>query len=196
MNAPNSEHEFTETDTSDVFYPAHAPRTESATFCKTKHEGKAAGDVCAISGQSESLEYHHVFCEAAFTNAVDWPTVKGVALGTITSLPLIDPDTGEALLDENGRPKLWPAQGSLLHLVVMLAAARGFDWHAFDPARPETFVDSRANMLPLHERYHRSAAAGMHHLPLPLWIFQAFPRVPGFVFSPAELAARHTKDPA
>lgn len=191
-----NEHEFKETDRADVFYPEHAPRTESATFRKTKHDGKAAGDVCAISGWPEKLEYHHVFCEAAFTNAVDWSVVKGVALGSITALPLLDDETGEPVLDENGNPKLWPAAGSLLHLIVMLAAWRGFDWSEFDPTRPETFVDSRANMLPLHERYHRSAAAGMHHLPLPLWIFQAFPRVPGFVFSPAELAARHAKGAA
>lgn len=196
MNAPNSEHEFKETSTADVFYPDHAPRTESATFRDTKIVGRTAGDVCAISGTPDNLEYHHVFCEAAFTNAVDWSVVKGVALGTVSALPMLDAETGEPVLDENGLPKLWPAAGSILHLVVMLAAARGFDWASFDPTQPETFVDSRANMLPLHSRYHRSAAAGVHHLPFPLWIFQAFPRVPGFIFSPAELAARHVKGTA
>lgn len=193
MTAPANEHEFKHTTAADVFYPEHAPRVESPTFRKTKHDGKLAGDVCAISGHADGLEYHHVFCEAAYTNAVDWQLVKDVATGRKTQLPLIDLDTGEPWLDERGNQKLWPATGSLLHFIVTLAAARGFDWEAFDPAKPETFVDSPANMLPLQAKYHRLASHGMHELPLPLWIFQAFPRVPGFVFSPDELKARHLK---
>jgi len=168
MNAPANEHEFRATITEDVFYPAHPPRVETPTFRKTKHDGKAAGDVCAISGATHNLEYHHVFCESALTNAVDWDTVKRIGTGEITSVPELHPQT-----------------------IVMLAKLRGFDWAAFDPSMPETFVDSPQNMLVLHERFHRAPGHGIHHSSMPVFVFQAFPRKPGFVYMPDELASRH-----
>lgn len=191
MSAPSNEHQFKETDTSLVFYPDHSPRVESATFRHTKADGKKRGDVCAITGQADDLEYHHVFCEAAFANAVNWQTVKDIALGKVSHLPMIDLDTGLPIHEVTV-----PVDSLLIGLIVQITKARGFDWAAFDPAKPETFVDSRANMLPLNVKMHRQAGHGMHHLPLPLWIFQAFPRTPGFAFSPDELAARHTKGQA
>ena len=188
---PGKEHEYKASLEEDVFYPDHAPRTESATFRHTKAHGKAAGDVCAISGHTDGLEYHHVFCEAAFTNAVDWQLVKDIALGKVTTVPLLDLETDEPLLDAAGKPRTYPIERSAIGLIVGLTKMRGFDWEAFDPAHPETFVDSPANMLTLNAKFHRAKSHGIHELSLPLWIFQAFPRVPGFVFSRDELEARH-----
>lgn len=187
MNAPGNEHEFIASLAEDVFYPAHAPRTESDTFRKTKHDGKAAGDVCLISGHVEGLEYHHVFCEAAFTNAVDWQLVKDIATGKVTSIPMLDLVTDAPLHDEAGNVRMYPVARSAIGLIVGLTKMRGFDWESFDPAQPETFVDSPANMMALNAKYHRRKSHGIHGLSLPLWIFQAFPRVAGFVFTPDEL---------
>ncbi|WP_175969609.1 hypothetical protein [Burkholderia sp. BCC0322] len=179
------EHEHRDTITEDVFYPAHPPRSESPTFRATKRAGHAAKLPCAISGQAIGTEYHHVFCEWAFTSAVDWLTVKGVATGEITRLPVLDLETDQPT------GETFDARQSLLWIVVTLASARGFDWQAFDPAKPETFIDGMANMLVLHSKFHRAKGHGIHAETLPVWIFQAFPRVPGFVYSADELRSAH-----
>ncbi|WP_416052738.1 hypothetical protein [Cupriavidus basilensis] len=175
------EHEVNESVSQDVFYPDHPPRTESATFRHTKKAGHAAKLPCAISGHTEGTEYHHVFCEWAFTDAVDWRTVRGVAIGEIATLPVLDLATDQPTGDT------FDAKQSLLYILVTLAAARGFDWHAFDPEKPETFIDSMANMLVLHSKFHRLKGHGIHSETLPVWIFQAFPRVPGFIYSADEM---------
>jgi hypothetical protein len=188
MNAPAStpahEHEFRETLSDDVYYPDHT-RVATPTFAKTKRDGKKQGAVCAISGQAEGIEYHHLICEDAFTDGVDWMLVKRIATGEVTQLPVLDPASGLPC------GASFPVSKSLLGLLLALTHARGFDWQAFDPAKPETFVDSAANMLVLHEQYHRSSARGIHRHSFPIWVFQAFPRAPGYVYSPSELAARH-----
>nr|WP_199065146.1 hypothetical protein [Chromobacterium sp. ASV5] len=182
--APANEHAHHDTLTEDVFYPAHPPRSESPTFKSTKAAGHKGRLPCAISGHTDGVEYHHVFCEWAFSNAVDWHTVKGVALGEIAQLPVLDLQTDLPIAGQ-----FFPAKHSLLWVLCKLAEAKGFDWRTFDPARPETFVDSMANMLVLHSKFHRHRDHGIHEMSLPEWIFQAFPRVPGFVFTPDELPA-------
>jgi len=188
MNAPEKEHEFKETLMDDIYYPDHT-RVDTPTFEHTKHQGKKNGDVCAISGQSTGIEYHHVICEDAFTDGVDWVTVKGIALGEIKTLPVLD------LTTDLPTGETFPAEKSLIGMLLKIVSARGFDWSSFDPAKPETFVDSAANMLVIHEKFHRSGGYGIHRHTLPIWLFQAFPRVPGFIYSPDELAARHSAIP-
>ncbi|WP_047236634.1 hypothetical protein [Chromobacterium subtsugae] len=182
--APANEHAHHDTLAEDVFYPDHPPRTESATFRHTKAAGHAARLPCAISGHTEGTEYHHLLCEWAFSGAVDWRTVRGVALGEITQLPVLD-----LLTDQPIPGQFFSAEHSLLWALCKLAEAKGFDWRAFDPARPELFVDSMANMLVLHSKFHRHRDHGIHEMSLPEWIFQAFPRVKGFVFTPDEMPA-------
>ncbi|AJX59573.1 hypothetical protein [Burkholderia pseudomallei] len=174
-------HETRRTLAEDVFYPDHPPRTESVVFRKTKHEGHAVQLPCAISGHTEGVEYHHLMCEWAFSGAVDWRTVKGIATGEISRLPVIDLETDQPTGDT------FDARQSLLWALCKVAEVRGFDWSSFDPSRPETFVDSMANMLVLHSKFHRGHGHGIHELTLPVWIFQALPRNPGFIFSPDEL---------
>ena len=176
-----AEHEKKDTLSEDVFYPDHDhPRSESPTFKKTKAAGHAQNLPCCISGHTEKTEYHHVFCEWAFSDAVDWKTVKGVATGEITRLPVLDPHTDLPTGDT------YPANLSLLYIIVQLVKARGFDWQTFDPDKPEAFIDSMANMLVLHEKYHRHKDHGIHAMSFPEWLFQAFPRRAGFVFTPDE----------
>lgn len=185
MNAPGKEHEYAHALKEDVYYPEHAPRTESATFRETKRAGHAAKLPCAVSGVTDEVEYHHVFIEEAFMNAVDWRLVKEVATGQRKYLPVLD------VSNDTPTAAFWPVEQSLLWVVIQLTKARGFDWEAFDPAKPETFVDSMANMLVLHKKFHRGPQHGVHAESMPVWNFQLWPRMPGFIYSPDELKAIH-----
>ncbi|AIO24608.1 hypothetical protein [Burkholderia cepacia] len=179
------EHAVRVTDVEIEYYPDHAePRTESATFRHTKKVGHAAGLRCSISGQP-APEYHHLFCEWADSDGVDWATVRGIALGEIKEIPVLDPETDQPTKE------LYPAEESFIWLICKLVELRGFDWHAFDPAKPETFVDAMVNMLPLSAKFHRSPTHGIHHRSFPTYVFQAFPRKAGFVFTPDELVQDH-----
>lgn len=167
-----------------VYYRKHKnPRITTGVFTHTKKEGKRQHLPCMISGQQTGLEYHHFFCEYSFADAVDWETVKKVAIGETTQLPVLD------LKTHLPTGEFFDAEHSLLWLVCKLAELRGFNWHTFDPAKPETFVDSIYNMLVLHEKFHRAEDHGIHMTTFPIWIFQAFPRVAGFIFSPDEIPA-------
>jgi len=188
MSGVTSEHEYKSTLQEDVFYPDHVnPRAESSTFRHMKHDEKALGTRCCISGQAVDVEYHHIFCEWAWSDGVDWHAVHGVALGIITHLPVIDLETDQPTTE------LYPVEQSLLYMMIQISKARGFDWSTFDPEKPETFVDSWSNMLPLHKKFHRGKQHGAHEETAPIWGFQMFPRKPGFVYSPDELRALHTK---
>ncbi|WP_186104949.1 hypothetical protein [Burkholderia gladioli] len=177
------EHAVRVTDVEVEYYPDHvAPRAESATFRRTKREGHAAGLRCAVSGQP-APEYHHLFCEWADADAVDWVIVKAIAVGEITEIPVLD------LVTDQPTGETFPAEQSLVWLICKLAELRGFDWHAFDPADPSTFVDSMANMLPLIAKFHRSPTHGIHRRSWPTYVFQALPRKAGFVFTPDEIVS-------
>ena len=179
------EHEKRDTLAEDVYYPNHDPRTESATFRHTKQSGHLAKRPCAISGRVEDAEYHHMFIEWAFADAVDWEMVKKIGTGEITHLPILDIDTDRPMED------VYCVEGSLIWIICKLASLRGFDWHAFDPAEPSTFVDSMANMLVLNAKFHRHRDHGIHEMSFPEWVFQAWPRKVGvdgkrFIFTPDE----------
>jgi len=180
MNIPH-EHLVKETIVEVEYFPDHPPRVETSTFRATKRKGKALDLRCAVSGQP-GPEYHHVFCEEADLMGVDWHVVKGVALGDIKELPVLDPVTDQPT-DEK-----FPAEQSLVWAICKIAELRGFDWSAFSPDKPETFVDSLQNMLPLSEKFHRSSTHGIHHRTFPTFVFQGLPRVDGFIFSPDEVA--------
>lgn len=61
-----------------------------------------------------------------------------------------------------------------------------FDWTTFDPAHPETFIDSAYNAsLVLCRKHHIGKDHGIHFLPYPTWLMQRNRR-PDFVFSPDE----------
>lgn len=181
------EHEDKRTLSEDVFYPDHAGRSESPTFKASKASGHKQQLPCMISGHTEKVEYHHVWLEWAFSGAVDWHTVKGVATGVITELPVLD------LVTDQPTGATFPAEHSLIYAICEYAAYKGFNWQTFDPDKPEAFVDSMANLIPLHEKFHRAKNHGMHTETLPVWIFQAFPRKPGFIYTPDELLTAHSK---
>ncbi len=178
--APAHEHEKADHLTEDVYYPDHPPRTESPTFIETKKVGHAQKIPCAISGHVDGAEYHHVFVEWAFAGAIDWGMVKKVALGEVTELPVLDLQTDQPT------GATFPVEHSLIWTICKLAELKGFDWKAFDPEKPETFVDSMANMLVLNAKFHRHKDHGIHEMTFPEWQFQAWPRKAGFIFTPDE----------
>ncbi len=176
------EHEVKRTIVEDSYYPDHQPRTESETFRHTKSAGHKAGLRCSISGHADGTEYHHLFIEWADADAADWVKVRAIAIGEIKELPVLDPKTDQPT------GEVFPVEQSLIWLICKMAEFRGFDWRAFDPSKPEQFVDSPANMLVLNEKFHRAPVHGIHSSTFPVWVFQGWPRVGGFVFSPDEKA--------
>lgn len=182
-SSPPSEHLVTETLTVREYYPNHEPRTESATFRQTKSEGHRKGLRCAVTGQPHP-QYHHVFLEWADAEFVDWVLVKRIAIGDVQRMPVLDPDTLQPT-DET-----FPVEQHLIWFVVKLTEARGFDWHAFDPACPEQFVDSPQNMLPLSLKFHLRKDYGIHMVDGPHFMVWAWPLLPGAVVTPMEERAR------
>jgi len=77
----------------------------------------------------------------------------------------------------------------------LIRLTQGFDWEAFDTTKPEIFVDSVYNQLPLCELHHRGKGHGRHEESDPVWNVQAF-LIPGFVYSPDELKALHQEQRA
>lgn len=187
-NAPIVPHEHLvrATDVEIEYYPDHPPRTESATFRHTKAMGHKASLRCAISGQPNP-EYHHLWCEWADADAVDWVTVKAIAVGEITEIPVLDPTTDQPT------GETFPAEQSAIWMICRITALRGFDWQTFDPCVPETFIDSPQNMLPLSAKFHRSSTHGIHHRSFPTFVFQGYPRQAGFVFSADEITTKEQK---
>lgn len=61
-----------------------------------------------------------------------------------------------------------------------------FDWSSFDPAKPETFIDSKwnANRV-LCKKHHTGSDHGIHCLDGPTWQMQKYQKA-DFVFSPDE----------
>lgn len=178
MSTPENEHEVKETFVESEFYPDHAaPRTGSPTFEATKKHGHEAGARCAVSLTQERIEYHHIFVEWAYADAVDWQVMKDLGTGKRTTLPVLDVQTMQPTGEEAD------ARWSFAWFVVWFAKWRGFDWEAFDPTKPETFVDSPYNMLPLAERFHRAVNHGIHARTFPTWTAQALPMKAGFIFS-------------
>lgn len=76
MNAPAHEHLVHETITVDVFYPDHAPRTESQVFAATKRHWHAAGARCVVCGTDQKIEIHHRFIEWADADGADAGKLK------------------------------------------------------------------------------------------------------------------------
>ena len=164
------EHEVTETLKETVYYPDHPPRTESEVFRQSKEQAKQEGLVCCVCG-APNPELHHALVEWAFSGDVDWAEVKEIALGHRAMVGNV------------------PMKQSLLYWLLQIVRLRGFDWAAFDPAHPETFVDSLAHMAPLCAEHHRASERGIHMGPFPLWVFQAFPKLQGMhEFSPEDSA--------
>ncbi len=137
-----NEHEQKLTLSVDIFYPDHAPRTESALFGRTKHHLVAVLDTpCWVCGTKEGREVHHFHAEWADSDGIDWEKMK-----------TFHPE---------------------------------FDWSGFDPAHPETFIDSEYNMMVLCKYHHTHKDHGIHMLPYPIWVMQRN-KLAGFEFAPDE----------
>jgi hypothetical protein len=66
-------------------------------------------------------------------------------------------------------------------------SAPEFDWGTFDPAHPETFIDSTRNAKQvLCKKHHTGQDHGIHYLPYPMWQMQKHKKE-SFVFAPDEI---------
>ncbi|HCN89499.1 MAG TPA: hypothetical protein DIT28_10035 [Oxalobacteraceae bacterium] len=179
------EHEVSATIHVDIFYiDEPEPRKPSVYFERMKRSADAAGAVCAISGQPHP-QYHHLFCEYAARDEIDWVLVKGIATGALAHMPVLDLVTDQPIPGQ-----FFPAEASLLFkFCKWLEVCFGMDWAAFDPADPVVFVDSVHNMLPLHAKFHIHKNHGIHLSTFPEWILQIFPKKAGFLLMPDEMTA-------
>jgi len=180
--APKGEHEISATMHVDLFYiDEPEPRKPSIYFERMKRGEDNRGAVCAISGQPHP-QYHHVMCEYAARDEIDWIQVKGIATGTITQMPVLDLGTDQPVPGE-----FFSAEESLLFkFCKWLEVCWGMDWTTFDPANPVEFVDSKYNMLPLNEKFHIRKNHGIHLSTFPEWVLQIFPKKAGFILMPDE----------
>ncbi len=65
-------------------------------------------------------------------------------------------------------------------------AVPGFDWASFDPAHPETFIDSEWNAdTVICKKHHTGEDHGIHYLPYPIWQMQKYKR-DNFILTPDE----------
>ena len=79
MTTVAHEHAQHETIEINVFYPDHAPRTESALFRKTKHHLVAVLDTpCWVCGSKEKREVHHFHAEWADAEGIDWDRMRAL----------------------------------------------------------------------------------------------------------------------
>jgi|GEM_PF-3618140 len=103
------EHEVSATIHVDIFYiDEPEPRKPSVYFERMKRSADAAGAVCAISGQPHP-QYHHLFCEYAARDEIDWVLVKGIATGALAHMPVLDLVTDQPIPGQ-----FFPAEASLL----------------------------------------------------------------------------------
>jgi hypothetical protein len=185
QDTPKNEHELKATYTVDLFYiDEPEPRKPTVVFERMKRAADKDGAVCAISGQPHP-QYHHIFCEYAARDQIKWDVVKGVALGVITQLPVLDLVTDQPIPGQ-----FFDAKKSLLwKLCKWCEVSFDMDWSTFDPTDPTSFVDSIHNMLPLNVKFHILKDHGIHLVPFPEFLLQALPRKDGFILTPDEVAA-------
>ena len=191
---PTGEREIKSTITDDTFDDIHV-RTDSPTFDRTKAFYDENGVRCCITGLTredakefgETIQEHHAGLEFSLQYGVNWQTVKDVALGKVTELPCLNPKTHQPISGKTA-----PVEIFMFYWFLQWTKSRGFDWTAFDPASPETFVDSVQQMVPLITNLH-IGAHGAHRHSGPVWLFFMWPRVDGFIYmsdeeQPAETA--------
>lgn len=185
---PTGERDVKSTITDETFDVIHT-REDSQTFLHTKSVLDKAGVRCCITGLSreeaaefgETIQEHHVGLEYSLQFGVNWEIVKGVATGAITELPVRNPKTHQPIPG-----KMAPVNVFMFYWFLQWTKVRGFDWSAFDPATPETFVDGLQNMIPLTTNVH-IGAHGVHRHSGPVWLFFMWPRTDGFVYMPDEI---------
>ncbi len=151
-------HEEKETLTVDVNIPGHEPRVATPLFHQTKQKLiEREGGRCWVCGRTAEESGHPL-------EAHHHPIERSLA-------NMIDWDRFPA----DCRAGIWGEY------------ARGFDWSAFDPADPYTFVDDMTvNGELLCKAHHTGADEGKHMLPFPLWIAQRYGRE-GYRFSSLEI---------
>lgn len=141
-------HEEKETLVVDVNLPGHDPRTTTALFTRTKKllEQRVSGR-CFICGRTSE--------EAGPHEAHHFPVERSLATGWN-----------------------WQRFAEDCKLGLWGAGAQAFDWDAFlnaSPFDPYRFVDDMTvNGMLLCKEDHTGKDAGIHYIPLPLWLWRKY----------------------
>ncbi len=151
-------HEEKETLAVDVLLPGHEARTTTPLFLHSKKDLIAReGGRCFICGATAEASGHPL-------EAHHHPIERSLA-------NMID----------------WASVAAFARAGALGPQAAAFNWDAFDPADPYTFVDDMTvNGLLLCKQHHTGKDAGIHDMPFPLWIAQKYARE-GYQFSPTEV---------
>lgn len=151
-------HEEKETLAVDVLLPGHEPRVTTSLFTRTKKALEARdGARCAVC-QRTAAEARGPL------ESHHHPIERSLA-------NLID----------------WPRFQADCVAGKWGPHAASFDWSAFSPADPYSFVDDQTvNGLLLCAAHHRGKDSGIHALPYPLFLAQAYGR-DGYQFTPQEV---------
>lgn len=164
MTSVTETHDEKETLSVEVLLPGQDPRgSASSLFVRTRKALiEREGGRCFVCGGQEAtvgpLEAHHCPIEHSVAIMVDWDLVKRDCLA------------GEFGFSQAQRD-----------------AAKAFDWAAFDPADPFSFVDNMmVNGLLLDKAHHIGKDEGIHSMPHPLWLAQRYAKE-GYKFSEVEI---------
>jgi hypothetical protein len=144
-----------ETNTHVVHYPDHPPREDTALYRRTHKELCLVQDLPCFACDRTRKE-HGVQTETHhfFCEKAAEKAVDWITFGR-KAQHLYNVQTG-------------------LHI------GSAFDWEKVQE-NPDLFVDSTANMVVLCPECHRSSTRGIHHVPFPEWILQAY-AMRGFKF--------------
>ena len=150
-------HTERETLTVDVNIPAHADRVTTPLFRRSKAELVAKNPRCWVCGATAEESGHPLEAHHIIIE-------RCFAEGRLDWEGLMR----DCIAGEFGKE------------------AQAFDWSAFDPADPYSFVDSAANLRLLCKAHHTGKDEGIHAMPYPIWIVQRY--LPdGYRFNKAEV---------
>jgi hypothetical protein len=138
-----------------VHYPDHPPREDTALYRRTHHELCLVKDLPCF-GCGRTRAEHKVLTETHhfFCEKAAEKAVDWIKFGAKAE--------------------------NLYNIQTGVHIGSSFDWDAVQK-NSDLFVDSTANMVVLCPDCHRSSTKGIHHVPFPEWVLQAY-AMDGFTF--------------
>lgn len=153
-------HQEKETLQVEVNVPEHEDRVTTALFIRTRKALIERDKCCYVSGMTEE----ECKAQGGSLEAHHHPIERCLA-------HLVD----------------WPGFITEAKAGKWGLGPQAFDWDAFDPKNPYTFVDDMLhNGMLLAKRFHTGKDEGIHCMPYPLWIAQKY-AVEGYKFSDVEV---------
>lgn len=115
--------------------------------------------------------------EILMVRAIDWSLVKAIATGKCKTISERDPHTGQPRFNDDGSARTIPVLRTFIWTICSVMRMADFDWHAFDPAHPETFVADPAASFAMYAAFNRDADADGTRARFPSFAYPAFPQI-------------------